>query len=78
MPRPAPSAAVAVESPVRLLDNGKRDTLEGFERSHFYSDSQNDIPLLSLVTDPVATNPNARLAAHAQVQGWPTLQLFHD
>lgn len=51
-------------------------TLEGFERSHFYSDSQNDIPLLSLVTHPVATNPNAKLAAHAQAQGWPTLHLF--
>ncbi|QAU33615.1 HAD family hydrolase [Janthinobacterium sp. 17J80-10] len=53
-------------------------TLDGFERSHFYSDSQNDIPLLSLVTNPVATNPNALLAAHAQAHGWPTLQLFHD
>lgn len=57
---------------------GLGHTLEGFGRSHFYSDSQNDIPLLSLVTDPVATNPNARLAAHAQAHGWPTLQLFHD
>jgi len=57
---------------------GLGHTLEGFERSHFYSDSQNDIPLLSLVTNPVATNPNARLAAHAQAQGWPILELFND
>jgi phosphoserine phosphatase len=35
--------------------------LGGFERSHFYSDSHNDIPLLSVVTHPVATNPNAAL-----------------
>lgn len=57
---------------------GLGHTLEGFERSHFYSDSQNDIPLLSLVTHPVATNPNALLAAYAQAHNWPTLQLFHD
>jgi HAD superfamily hydrolase (TIGR01490 family) len=49
-----------------------------FERTHFYSDSQNDIPLLSLVTNPVATNPNAKLAAHAQAHGWPILNLFDD
>ncbi len=53
-------------------------TLGDFESSHFYSDSQNDIPLLSAVTHPVATNPNARLAEHAQVHGWPILKLFHD
>jgi len=51
-------------------------TLASFPRSHFYSDSQNDIPLLSQVTDPVATNPNPLLAAHAQAHHWPVLQLF--
>ncbi len=53
-------------------------TLPGFARSTFYSDSQNDIPLLSAVTHPVATNPNALLAAHATAQGWPILNLFDD
>ncbi|MET3134285.1 HAD superfamily hydrolase (TIGR01490 family) [Oxalobacteraceae bacterium GrIS 1.11] len=53
-------------------------TLDGFERSHFYSDSHNDIPLLSVVTHPVATNPNAALTAHASAHGWPQLQLFND
>ena len=53
-------------------------TLGSFERSTFYSDSQNDIPLLSLVTHPVATNPNAKLTAHAQAQGWPIMTLFDD
>ncbi|MDB5767093.1 MAG: phosphoserine phosphatase [Collimonas fungivorans] len=51
-------------------------TLADFERSYFYSDSQNDIPLMSLVTDPVATNPNARLKAHALAHGWPILNIF--
>lgn len=53
-------------------------TLDGFARSTFYSDSQNDIPLLSAVTHPVATNPNAALAAHAQAHGWPILKLFEQ
>jgi HAD superfamily hydrolase (TIGR01490 family) len=52
--------------------------LDSFARSYFYSDSHNDIPLLSVVTDPVATNPNAALARHAAQLGWPTLQLFND
>ena len=52
--------------------------LTAFERSHFYSDSHNDIPLLSVVTHPVATNPDAVLAAHATTLGWPLLHLFND
>ncbi len=52
--------------------------LTSFPQSHFYSDSHNDIPLMSVVTHPVATNPNAKLLAHAQAQGWPTLELFND
>ncbi|MGN6703649.1 MAG: HAD family hydrolase [Burkholderiaceae bacterium] len=57
-----------------LARTGRR--LGDFGRSHFYSDSQNDIPLLSRVTDPVATNPNLKLLAHAQAHGWPILHLF--
>jgi HAD superfamily hydrolase (TIGR01490 family) len=55
---------------------GQGKSLDSFDRSYFYSDSQNDIPLLSAVTHPVATNPNALLKAHAQAQGWPILTLF--
>jgi HAD superfamily hydrolase (TIGR01490 family) len=53
-------------------------TLDGFESSHFYSDSHNDIPLLSVVTHPVATNANATLKTHALAHGWPLLDLFND
>lgn len=53
-------------------------SLADFEKSYFYSDSHNDIPLLSVVTHPVATNPNAKLEAHAKVLGWPLLKLFND
>lgn len=53
-------------------------TLNDFPASFFYSDSHNDIPLLTLVTHPVATNPSHTLANHAKMHSWPTLYLFND
>ncbi|MEY3740049.1 MAG: hypothetical protein RLZZ192_725, partial [Pseudomonadota bacterium] len=41
-------------------------TLQDFETSHFYSDSSNDLPLLEVVTHPIATNPSPGLLAVAQ------------
>jgi HAD superfamily hydrolase (TIGR01490 family) len=35
-----------------------------------YSDSYNDLTMLSLVGDPCAVNPDARLRAYARQQGW--------
>ncbi len=35
-----------------------------------YSDSANDIPLLSLVGHPCAVNPDAALLGHARARGW--------
>jgi len=35
-----------------------------------YSDSANDIPLLSLVGHPCAINPDSKLRAHARSHGW--------
>ena len=37
-----------------------------------YSDSSNDIPMLSIVGHPVAVNPDATLRAHAKQNGWAT------
>jgi HAD superfamily hydrolase (TIGR01490 family) len=51
------------------------DTLARYRQSWFYSDSRNDIPLLSRVTHPVAVNPDPTLAALAREKGWPTLQI---
>ena len=51
-------------------------TLDGFERSTFYSDSTNDLPLLERVSHPVATNPGPALEELAQQRGWPILKLF--
>ncbi len=35
-----------------------------------YSDSANDIPMLSMVGEPCAINPDAALRAYAKVHGW--------
>lgn len=40
------------------------------EHCSAYSDSANDIPLLSLVGHPCAVNPDASLRAHAKANGW--------
>jgi HAD superfamily hydrolase (TIGR01490 family) len=42
----------------------------------FYSDSTNDLPLLSAVNHPIATNPDEKLRAWALEKGWPILDLF--
>ncbi|MGZ8289411.1 MAG: histidinol-phosphatase [Telluria sp.] len=73
---PTSGAGKVVHTHAWLEKIGK--PLPAFERSHFYSDSHNDIPLLSVVTHPVATNPNSVLAAHAANLGWPLLHLFND
>ena len=49
--------------------------LGSFERSWFYSDSHNDLPLMGRVTDPVAVDPDDTLRAHAQGKGWPVISL---
>ena len=46
-----------------------------FERSFFYSDSQNDLPLLLRVSDPVAVDPDSTLRAYAEAAGWRVLSL---
>lgn len=46
-----------------------------FDESWFYSDSLNDLPLLSRVKRPVAVDPDATLRAHAEKQGWAVISL---
>lgn len=53
-------------------------TLGSFDRSWFYSDSPNDLPLMEVVSDPVATNPSEKLRAIAHERGWRVLDLFAD
>ena len=49
-----------------------------FDESWFYSDSHNDLPLLALVSHPVAVNADPILYAHAQKHGWPNIRLGPD
>jgi HAD superfamily hydrolase (TIGR01490 family) len=49
--------------------------LADFEQSWFYSDSLNDLPLLSIVSHPVAVDPDDTLRAHAQSRGWQIISL---
>lgn len=46
-----------------------------FGESCFYSDSLNDLPLLSKVSRPIAVDPDATLRAHAEKQGWAVISL---
>jgi HAD superfamily hydrolase (TIGR01490 family) len=62
-----PLHGLAKADAVRAL--AAREGLE-LERCSAYSDSSNDIPLLSLVGHPCAVNPDARLRAHAKAHGW--------
>ncbi len=52
--------------------------LADFKQSFFYSDSPNDLPLLEVVTHPIATNPSPTLRQLAQARGWKILDLFKD
>jgi HAD superfamily hydrolase (TIGR01490 family) len=53
----------------------RRQRLEDFAQSSFYSDSHNDLPLLRRVTRPVAVDPDEPLAGEAQRQGWAMISL---
>jgi HAD superfamily hydrolase (TIGR01490 family) len=43
--------------------------------SWFYSDSHQDLPLLSVVDNPVAVDPDDKLRSHASLHGWPVMSL---
>lgn len=49
--------------------------LSDFAQSYFYSDSHNDLPLLKLVSHPVAVDADVSLHDYARQQGWPQISL---
>ena len=51
------------------------ETLQSYEKSFFYSDSHNDLPLMALVSHPVAVDPDDKLRTHAVAAGWPVMSL---
>ena len=46
-----------------------------FDQIFFYSDSQNDLPLLRLVSNPIAVNPDEVLEKEAIKNNWPIIIL---
>jgi HAD superfamily hydrolase (TIGR01490 family) len=53
----------------------RNQKLSDFETSYFYSDSHNDLPLMKLVTNPVAVDADEILTAYAKQQHWPHISL---
>ena len=45
------------------------------KQATFYSDSINDLPLLSAVAQPVAVDPDLKLAKEVAERGWKTIKL---
>ena len=54
---------------------GKNLSLASFEKSYFYSDSHNDLPLMQKVTHPVAVDSDDVLRECAKSKGWPQISL---
>jgi len=66
------------EGKVRRLEqwlSSRGERLSDYDESWFYTDSINDLPLLSAVTRPIATHPDDRLRAQAVERGWPIISL---
>ena len=53
----------------------RRQPIESFGTSWFYSDSHNDVPVLERVARAVAVDPDERLRALATGRGWPIISL---
>jgi len=50
-------------------------SLASFEKSYFYSDSHNDLPLMEKVTHPVAVDSDDILSEYATSKDWPQISL---
>ena len=63
------------EGKITRLQRWLEETGHDLKGAYFYSDSRNDLPLLSLVDNPVAVDPDNVLLAHAREHGWPVISL---
>jgi HAD superfamily hydrolase (TIGR01490 family) len=63
------------EGKVQRLEQWLGEHGGSIEGSHFYSDSINDLPLLELVSNPVAVDPDPLLAEVARAREWPIMSL---
>ena len=60
---------------VERLQSWLEQHKQSLSNSYFYSDSHNDLPLLKLVENPVAVDPDAKLNAFAKQQDWQVITL---
>ena len=63
------------EGKVKLLEAWLKNSTETLKDSWFYSDSHNDLPLLTLVDNPIAVDPDEKLAQFAKAANWPIISL---
>jgi fatty acyl-CoA reductase len=63
-------APVAGEARARMLASYARKRGVDLHRSYAYADSISDLPMLEAVGNPVAVNPDRRLASAAKDRGW--------
>jgi HAD superfamily hydrolase (TIGR01490 family) len=63
------------EGKVKRLVEWMQETGQTLDDSYFCSDSHNDLPLLELVDNPVAEDPDPVLSTHAEAEEWPVLRL---
>jgi HAD superfamily hydrolase (TIGR01490 family) len=66
------------EGKVKLLEAWLENSTETMQDSWFYSDSHNDLPLLKLVDNPVAVDPDEKLSEFASAASWPIISLRSD
>ncbi|OLU31136.1 phosphoserine phosphatase [Pseudomonas sp. PA15(2017)] len=63
------------EGKVTRLNRWMQEGGFNLDRSTFYSDSMNDLPLLEQVSYPVAVDPDPKLMAEAEHRNWPIMSL---
>jgi len=63
------------EGKVTRLNEWLEKNPHDLSEAYFYSDSHNDLPLLMLVGNPIAVDPDATLKSHALAQGWQQISL---
>ncbi len=63
------------EGKVERLATWLKETGDNLADSYFYSDSHNDLPLLEMVTKPIAVDPDDTLRSHAEMKGWDIISL---
>lgn len=64
------------EGKVKRLEEWLGTSGQALKGSYFYSDSHNDIPLLQLVDNPVAVDPDEPLQSYAERMHWPQISLL--